>query len=158
VFLNEVLAAVRSAAPALFLRLSAFEGVPDGLDQVATLALARRLRLELVDVVDVSAGCYEAGEWMVQPGEVPRGVLASAASAFRALGKPVCVAGRIPPAMRRRTSCAPVPPTSSPSAGLFMPTPDGRRRCCAVLSRGRASAAIRAASTSCTPNGRSGAW
>ncbi|MFI6070283.1 FAD-dependent oxidoreductase [Actinoplanes sp. NPDC051343] len=96
VFLNEVLAAVRSAAPALFLRLSAFEGVPGGLDRTATLALARRLRLELVDVIDVSAGCYEAGEWMVQPGEVPRGVLASAASAFRALGKPVCVAGRIP--------------------------------------------------------------
>jgi 2,4-dienoyl-CoA reductase-like NADH-dependent reductase (Old Yellow Enzyme family) len=98
VFLAEVLAAVRDAAPgqALFLRLSAFEGVPDGLDQAATLALARRLPLDLVDVVDVSAGCYEAGEWMVQPGEVPRGVLASAASAFRALGKPVCVAGRIP--------------------------------------------------------------
>jgi hypothetical protein len=57
---------------------------------------ARRLRLDLVDVVDVSAGCYEAGEWMVQPGEVPRGVLAPAASAFRTLGKPVCVAGRIP--------------------------------------------------------------
>lgn len=41
---------------------------------------ARRLRLDLADVVDVSAGCYEAGEWMVQPGEVPRGVLAPAAS------------------------------------------------------------------------------
>ena len=32
----------------------------------------------------------------VQPGEIARGVLASAASAFRTLGKPVRVAGRIP--------------------------------------------------------------
>jgi NADPH-dependent 2,4-dienoyl-CoA reductase/sulfur reductase-like enzyme len=51
--------------------------------------------LDLVDVLDISAGCYEAGEWMVQPGEVPRGVLAPYAARFRVFGKPICVAGRI---------------------------------------------------------------
>ncbi|GIM91499.1 hypothetical protein Ato02nite_032920 [Paractinoplanes toevensis] len=96
-FAGEVVAAIRRAAPgvALFLRLSAFEGVPGGLDTDETLALCRRLPLDLVDVLDISAGCYEAGEWMVQPGEVPRGVLAPYAARFREFGKPIGVAGRI---------------------------------------------------------------
>ncbi|WP_433363469.1 FAD-dependent oxidoreductase [Actinoplanes sp. CA-142083] len=96
-FLSEVLTRVREAAPdaTVFLRLSAFEGVPDGLDLAATLSLTEQMPLELVDALDISAGCYEAGEWMVQPGEVPRGVLAPYASPFRAFGKPVGVAGRI---------------------------------------------------------------
>jgi 2,4-dienoyl-CoA reductase-like NADH-dependent reductase (Old Yellow Enzyme family) len=96
-FLAEVLREIRRAAPrtAVFLRLSAFEGVPDGLDATATLQLTGRLPLDLIDVLDVSAGCYEAGEWMVQPGEVERGVLAPYAAAFRVFGKPVAVAGRI---------------------------------------------------------------
>jgi 2,4-dienoyl-CoA reductase-like NADH-dependent reductase (Old Yellow Enzyme family) len=97
VFLAEVLGSIRAAAPevTLFLRMSAFEGVPGGLDQEATLALTGRLPLDLVDVLDISAGCYEAGEWMVPPGEVERGVLAPYAARFRAFDKPVCVAGRI---------------------------------------------------------------
>jgi 2,4-dienoyl-CoA reductase-like NADH-dependent reductase (Old Yellow Enzyme family)/thioredoxin reductase len=96
-FLNEVLVAVRDAAPEtpLFLRLSAFEGVEDGLDADATRALADRMRLDLVDVIDISAGSYEAGEWIVQPGEMPRGVLAPYAARYRDLGKIVSVAGRI---------------------------------------------------------------
>lgn len=96
-FLNEVLVAVRDAAPGtpLFLRLSAFEGVEDGLDADATRALADRMRLDLVDVIDISAGSYEAGEWIVQPGEMPRGVLVPYAACYRDLGKTISVAGRI---------------------------------------------------------------
>jgi len=96
-FLNEVLVLVRAAVPnsTVFVRLSAFEGIEDGLDADATLALAGRMRLDLVDAIDISAGSYEAGEWIVQPGEVPRGVLAPYAAPFRQFGKPVTVAGRI---------------------------------------------------------------
>ncbi|GAA2853523.1 NADH oxidase [Actinoplanes cyaneus] len=96
-FLTEILQSVRRSAPhtTVFLRLSAFEGVPDGLDADATLAVTERLPLNLVDALDISAGCYEAGEWMVQPGEIQRGVLAPYAARFRRFGKPVGVAGRI---------------------------------------------------------------
>jgi 2,4-dienoyl-CoA reductase-like NADH-dependent reductase (Old Yellow Enzyme family) len=96
-FANEVIAAVRRAAPStpLFLRISAFEGVEGGLDADATLELVRRMRLDLVDVIDVTAGNYESGEWMVQPGEFPHGVLAPYASRYRDLGKLVSVAGRL---------------------------------------------------------------
>ncbi|WP_157441943.1 NADH:flavin oxidoreductase [Actinoplanes awajinensis] len=96
-FLTEVLRSVRRSAPraTVFLRLSAFEGVPDGLDADATLAVTARLPGELVDALDISAGCYEAGEWMVPPGEIDRGVLAPYAARFRQFGKPVGVAGRI---------------------------------------------------------------
>jgi 2,4-dienoyl-CoA reductase-like NADH-dependent reductase (Old Yellow Enzyme family) len=98
-FLNEILVGVRKAVPGtpVFVRLSAFEGVPGGLDADAMLALAERIRLDLVDVIDISAGCYEAGEWIVQPGEFRRGVLAPFAARYRRrFGRPVCVAGRIP--------------------------------------------------------------
>ena len=96
-FLNEVLEAVRAAAPdtPLFLRLSALEGPADGLDADASRALADRMRLDLVDVVDISAGSYENGEWIVQPGEFPRGVLAPYAARYRGLGPLISVAGRI---------------------------------------------------------------
>ncbi|MBG0567371.1 FAD-dependent oxidoreductase [Actinoplanes aureus] len=53
------------------------------------------MRLDLVDVIDVSAGSYEAGEWIVQPGEFPRGVLAPHAARYRRFGPLVAVAGRI---------------------------------------------------------------
>jgi 2,4-dienoyl-CoA reductase-like NADH-dependent reductase (Old Yellow Enzyme family) len=96
-FLAEVLREIRRAAPETtrFLRLSAFEGVPGGLDTDATLALARRMPLDLIDAFDISAGCYEAGEWIVQPGEMHRGVLAPHAARFLEFGKPVGVVGRI---------------------------------------------------------------
>ncbi|HEY3259580.1 MAG TPA: FAD-dependent oxidoreductase [Pseudonocardiaceae bacterium] len=96
-FVNEVLLAVREAVPdtTVFIRLSAFEGVEDGLDADDTLALAHQMRLDLVDAIDISAGSYEAGEWIVQPGEVRRGVLAPFAARYRTFGRPVCVAGRI---------------------------------------------------------------
>ena len=60
--------------------------------------VAARMPLDLIDASDISAGCYEAAEWMVRPGEVERGVLAPFAARYRPFGKPVCVAGRIPTA------------------------------------------------------------
>ncbi|MFV2177596.1 FAD-dependent oxidoreductase [Actinomadura sp. LOL_016] len=96
-FLDLVLQAVRQAAPDLSIgiRVSALEGVPGGLDEARTLQLIRSSRLDLLDFIDVSAGNYEAGQWMVQPGEWPAGVLASYAAPYRDLGLPVGVAGRI---------------------------------------------------------------
>jgi 2,4-dienoyl-CoA reductase-like NADH-dependent reductase (Old Yellow Enzyme family)/thioredoxin reductase len=96
-FVNDVIVAVHDAVPdvPLVLRLSALEGVPDGLDAEATLDAAARMRLDLIDVIDVSAGSYEAGEWIVQPGEFPRGVLAPYAAPYRRFGRLVAVAGRI---------------------------------------------------------------
>ena len=96
-FLNEVIAAVRAAAPGLTLglRLSAFEGTEDGLDAAATLALTGRVDVGSLDFLDVSAGSYEAGQWIIQPGEWPRGLLAPYAAPYRGFGVPVGVAGRI---------------------------------------------------------------
>ncbi|MDL4814134.1 oxidoreductase [Actinomadura opuntiae] len=96
-FLDLVVQAVRQAAPDLCvgIRISAFEGVPDGLDASRTLELVGSARLDLLDFIDVSAGNYEAAEWMVQPGEQPPGVLAPLAKPYRSFGLPVGVAGRI---------------------------------------------------------------
>lgn len=97
-FLNEVLAAVRGEvgdAVPISLRLSAFEGLPGGLDEDASLALAGEMSLDLVDVVDLSAGTYGAGHWITPSGEVEEGYLASVASRYRAPGRLVGVAGRI---------------------------------------------------------------
>ncbi|TDD74789.1 FAD-binding protein [Actinomadura darangshiensis] len=96
-FLDLVVQAVRQAAPDLCvgIRISAFEGVPDGLDAARTLQLIGSARLDLLDFIDVSAGNYEAAEWMVQPGEQPPGVLAPSAEPYRSFGLPVGVAGRI---------------------------------------------------------------
>jgi len=52
-------------------------------------------QLDPIDFIDVSAGCYEAGQWIVQPGEWAEGLLAERARRYRSLGKPVSVAGRI---------------------------------------------------------------
>ncbi len=96
-FVNLVIAAVREAVPdvTLGLRLSAFEGVPAGLDAEATLARIRLVRTDLLDYLDVSAGNYEAGQWIIQPGEWQRGLLAPFAQPYREFGMPVGVAGRI---------------------------------------------------------------
>jgi 2,4-dienoyl-CoA reductase-like NADH-dependent reductase (Old Yellow Enzyme family)/thioredoxin reductase len=96
-FLRLVIGAVRSAAPdvTLGLRFSAFEGVAGGLDAAATLARIRDLDTGAVDFLDVSAGNYEAGQWIIQPGEWERGLLAAFAQPYRAFGLPVGVAGRI---------------------------------------------------------------
>lgn len=97
-FLNEVLAAVRGEvgdAVPISLRLSAFEGLPGGLDEDASLALTSEMSLHLVDLVDLSAGTYGAGHWITPSGEIAEGYLASVASRYRAPGRLVSVAGRI---------------------------------------------------------------
>jgi 2,4-dienoyl-CoA reductase-like NADH-dependent reductase (Old Yellow Enzyme family)/thioredoxin reductase len=97
-FLNRVLAAVRArvgASVPIFLRLSAFEGLPDGLDEEQSLALADRIDLETVDVIDISAGTYGAGQWITPSGEVEEGYLGGIAQRYRRFGRFVSVAGRI---------------------------------------------------------------
>lgn len=96
-FLGEVLTAVRAAVPdlAVGLRISAFEGVEGGLDTEHTLDILARSGADGLDFVDVSAGCYEAGQWITPSGELSRGLHARSAARFRAVGPPVGVAGRI---------------------------------------------------------------
>lgn len=98
-FLNEVLASVRVAIGddvPMFLRLSAFEGLPGGLDVEQSLDLITTMDLQLVDVVDLSAGTYGAGHWITPSGEEEEGYLGSVARRYRErAGTLVCVAGRI---------------------------------------------------------------
>jgi len=96
-FLNLIIDAVRAAAPgiALGLRFSAVEGTPGGLDADATFAIISRARLSQLDFLDVSAGSYEAGEWIVQSGEWQPGFLREAAERYREFGLPIGMAGRI---------------------------------------------------------------
>ncbi len=96
-FLTEVINAVRDAVPnaTLGMRFSALEGPADGLDTDQTLAIIDQAPYERLDFIDVSAGSYEAGEWIVQPGEWEEGVLAPFATRFRQFGLPVSVVGRI---------------------------------------------------------------
>ncbi|MED7931856.1 FAD-dependent oxidoreductase [Nonomuraea sp. LP-02] len=97
-FLDLVIDAVRrQAGPgvAVGLRVSAHEGFDGGLTPERTFELISRSRLDLLDFLDVSAGSYEAGQWIIQPGEWERGLLAPHAERYRALGLPVGVAGRI---------------------------------------------------------------
>jgi 2,4-dienoyl-CoA reductase-like NADH-dependent reductase (Old Yellow Enzyme family)/NADPH-dependent 2,4-dienoyl-CoA reductase/sulfur reductase-like enzyme len=98
-FLNEVLASVRAAIGdevPMFLRLSAFEGIPGGLDVEKSLDLVAGMDLHLVDVVDLSAGTYGAGHWITPSGEEQEGYLGAIARRYRAsTGTLVSVAGRI---------------------------------------------------------------
>lgn len=98
-FLDEVVVAVRDAIGPdipLFLRWSAFEGLPGGLDADASLRTLLGARLDLVDVVDLSAGTYGAGHWITPSGEVEEGYLSGLARRYRGeTGLVVSVAGRI---------------------------------------------------------------
>ncbi|WP_392958709.1 FAD-dependent oxidoreductase [Streptomyces sp. LN245] len=98
-FLRLVLKAVlEQAGPeqAVGLRISAHEGHPAGLSADATFALMEEVPLGRLDFLDISAGSYEAGEWIVQPGEWEPGLLAPYARRYRQhFGLPVGVAGRI---------------------------------------------------------------
>ncbi len=110
VFLDEVLVAVRESIGEevpLFLRWSAFEGLPGGLDTEAALRVLLDAKLDVVDVVDLSAGTYGAGHWITPSGEVEEGYLAQTARRYRReTGLRVSMAGRItsPDVARRLVS------------------------------------------------------
>ncbi|MDQ0771658.1 2,4-dienoyl-CoA reductase-like NADH-dependent reductase (Old Yellow Enzyme family)/thioredoxin reductase [Streptomyces aurantiacus] len=98
-FLRLVIEAVLGEAgpdQAVGLRISAHEGHDQGLSAEETFELMKAVPLERLHFLDVSAGSYEAGEWIVQPGEWKPGILAPYAARYRAAyGLPVGVAGRI---------------------------------------------------------------
>jgi 2,4-dienoyl-CoA reductase-like NADH-dependent reductase (Old Yellow Enzyme family) len=99
-FPNLVIEAVRAAAPEAIvgLRVSMLEGVSPadgGLTPEQTLDVVARLDLDALDFLDLSAGSYEAGEWIVQSGEWKPGVLADYARAYRRFGIPLGLAGRL---------------------------------------------------------------
>lgn len=97
-FVNRVIASVKEHAPdiVLGLRFSAFEGVDGGLDPETTRARIDAIDTARLDFLDVSAGNYESGQWIIQPGEWERGLLAPYAEQYtRDLDLPVGVAGRI---------------------------------------------------------------
>lgn len=96
-FLNLVIAAVRENAPEapLGIRVSVLEGTEGGLSAEQTLAVVARVGLEQLDFIDLSAGSYEAGEWIVQSGEWQPGLLAEYAAAYRRFDKPLGMAGRL---------------------------------------------------------------
>ncbi|KQV06792.1 oxidoreductase [Leifsonia sp. Root112D2] len=96
-FLNLVIAAVRENAPntPLGIRISVLEGTEGGLTAEQTLAIVARADLAALDFLDLSAGSYEAGEWIVQSGEWQPGLLSEYAAAYRRFGKPLGMAGRL---------------------------------------------------------------
>ncbi|ROZ99020.1 NADH:flavin oxidoreductase [Gordonia sp. OPL2] len=97
-FLNRVIDAVRARVPemTLGLRFSAFEGSPGGLTAEQTQERIAGVSTDKLDFLDVSAGNYEAGEWIIQPGEWDRGLLRKFSGSYaRHYGMPVGVAGRI---------------------------------------------------------------
>jgi thioredoxin reductase len=97
-FVNRVIDTVRTMAPniALGLRFSAFEAVDGGLDADVTRTRIDDIDTNRLDFLDVSAGNYESGQWIIQPGEWPQGVLAPYAAPYtRDFAIPVGVAGRI---------------------------------------------------------------
>lgn len=96
-FLNLVIEAVRENAPdtPLGVRISVVEGAVGGLDSEQTLEIIARANLEKLDFLDLSAGSYAAGEWIVQSGEWAPGLLSQYASAYRRFGMPLGMAGRL---------------------------------------------------------------
>lgn len=97
-FLNRVIERIRRHAPdvVLGLRFSAFEGVEGGLTPELTRQRIAAVDTDRLDFLDVSAGNYEAGQWIIQPGEWQRGLLSEYAAPYaRDYGIPVGVAGRI---------------------------------------------------------------
>lgn len=96
-FLELVVLEVRAVAPELpiFLRISADDDPVNGLDRDTMFEIVRRAPLEAIDCIDVSAGSYEAPEWIIPVGERPEGWLRSISNRYRQLGPAVSVAGRI---------------------------------------------------------------
>ncbi|GAA1790276.1 FAD-dependent oxidoreductase [Pseudarthrobacter sulfonivorans] len=96
-FMNLVIDAVRAAAPDTIvgMRVSVVEGPADGITAEQQVAIIAKAHLEQLDFLDISAGSYEAGEWIVQSGEWKPGILADYAKAYRQFGLPLGMAGRL---------------------------------------------------------------
>lgn len=96
-FMNLVIDAVRAAVPDTIvgMRVSVVEGPEEGLSAEQQLAVIGKAHLEHLDFLDISAGSYEAGEWIVQSGEWKPGILADYAKAYRQFGLPLGMAGRL---------------------------------------------------------------
>lgn len=95
----EVIAAVRRVigpgVPLLY-RISGDEHLEGALTNKDVCEIAPHLEAAGVDLLDISAGTSESAAWIVQPMEMPQGVLAPLARAVRAHVRiPVSVAGRI---------------------------------------------------------------
>ncbi|MEV7571579.1 FAD-dependent oxidoreductase [Pseudarthrobacter sp. NPDC089323] len=96
-FMNKVIDAVRAAVPDTIvgMRVSVLEGPADGISADEQVAIIAKAHLDKLDFLDISAGSYEAGEWIVQSGEWQPGILAKYAKAYRQFGIPLGMAGRL---------------------------------------------------------------
>jgi 2,4-dienoyl-CoA reductase-like NADH-dependent reductase (Old Yellow Enzyme family)/thioredoxin reductase len=96
-FLNLVIDAVREAAPDALVgvRVSVVEGPAGGISAEQQVAIMAKAHLDRLDFLDLSAGSYDAGEWIVQPGEWKPGLLRDYAAAYRQFGLPLGMAGRL---------------------------------------------------------------
>lgn len=97
-FVNRVIASVHEHAPGIVLgiRFSAFEAVDGGLTPELMFARMMAVQTDKLHFLDVSAGNYESGQWIIQPGEWERGLLRDYAEPYvDAYDIPVGVAGRI---------------------------------------------------------------
>lgn len=80
----------------LIYRISADEFIDGGLTLEDTIAFARILDKEEIDLINISAGIYESGVMIVQPMEFPLGGYVYMARAYKdQIRTPVSVAGRI---------------------------------------------------------------
>lgn len=96
-FMNLVIDAVRDAVPDTIvgMRISVVEGPADGISAEQQVAIVAKAHLDQLDFLDISAGSYDAGEWIVQSGEWKPGILADYAKAYRQFGLPLGMAGRL---------------------------------------------------------------
>ena len=99
-FALEIIKRTREKAGAdfpLIFRISAEEGVPEGLTIDQTVVIAKLLQDAGIDCIDVSAGTMETLWTMtMQTGDIPRGCLVPYAEQIKkAVTIPVSVAGRI---------------------------------------------------------------
>jgi thioredoxin reductase len=77
------------------MRVSVVEGPADGISAESQVAIMAKAHLDKLDFLDLSAGSYDAGEWIVQPGEWKPGLLRDYATAYRQFGLPLGMAGRL---------------------------------------------------------------
>ncbi|WP_115788146.1 FAD-dependent oxidoreductase [Arthrobacter silvisoli] len=96
-FLNLVIDSVRDAVPDMIvgLRVSVLEGPAEGISAEQQVEIISKAHLDKLDFLDISAGSYDAGEWIVQSGEWKPGILADYAKAYRRFGLPLGMAGRL---------------------------------------------------------------